>query len=129
MPNTGRDILWSETLGLLARTDRVGREVFRLTGSGWEPPIDMLETSTGLSVVVALPGVRAAEMEIVVAGGILTVRGTRRWPLLDHPARAHRIELPHGHFERRLPLPHGTYQLVGQEHTDGCLILTLKRLA
>ena len=129
MPHSGRDIMWSETLGLLARTDRVGREVFRLTGSGWEPPIDVLETATGLLVVVALPGVRADEMQTVVAGGVLTVRGARRWPAHDRPARAHRIELPHGRFERRLPLPHGTYQLAGQEHTDGCLILTLRRLA
>jgi len=129
MPRSGTDIMWSETLGLLARADRVGREVFRLTGSGWEPPIDVLETTAGLLVVVALPGVRADEMETVIAGGVLTVRGMRRWPVLDRPARAHRIELPHGRFERRLPLPHGTFQLNGQEHTDGCLILTLTRLA
>lgn len=129
MPRSGIDIMWSEALGVLERTDRVGREVFRLTGSGWEPPIDVLETATGLLVVVALPGVRVDEMEIVIAGGVLTVRGTRRWPVLDRLTRAHRIELPHGRFERRLPLPHGTYQLAGQEHTDGCLILTLRRLA
>lgn len=128
MPHSGRDIMWSETLGLLARTDHAGREVFRLTGSGWEPPIDVLETTAGLLVVVALPGVRIDEMETVLTGGVLTVRGTRRWPLLDRPARAHRIELPHGRFERQLPLPHGTYQFAGQEHVDGCLILTLKRL-
>ncbi len=129
MPRTGIDIIWSQTLGALARTDRVGREVFRLTSSGWEPPVDVLETAAGLLVVVALPGVQADEMEIAIAGGVLTVRGTRRWPVLDRMARAHRIELPHGRFERRLPLPHGTYQLAGQEHTDGCLILTLRRLA
>jgi HSP20 family protein len=129
MPRTGIDIMWSEALGVLARADRVGREVFRLTGSGWEPPIDVLETEAGLLVVVALPGVRADEMVTVIAGGILTVRGTRRWPVMDRLARAHRIELPHGRFERQLPLPHGTYQLAGQEHTDGCLILTLRRLA
>lgn len=129
MPRTGIDIMWSETLGVLARADRVGREVFRLTGSGWEPPVDVLETAAGLLVVVALPGVRPDEMETVIAGGILTVRGTRHWPVPDRSVRAHRIELPHGRFERRLPLPHGTYQLAGQEHTDGCLILTLRRLA
>jgi len=129
MPRSGIDIMWSETLGVLARTDRFGREVFQLTGSGWEPPIDVLETAAGLMVVVALPGVRVDEMETVIAGGMLTVRGTRRWPVLNGVARAHRIELPHGRFERRLPLPHGTYQLAEQEHIDGCLILTLRRLA
>ncbi len=128
MPRSGRDVMWSEALALLARTDRLHRDSFRPTAAGWEPPVDVLETETELLVVVALPGVKADEMEIVVGGGELTVRGTRRWPGLERPARVHRIELPHGHFERRLPLPPGAYQLAGQEHTDGCLLLTLRRL-
>lgn len=120
--------MWSEALAVLARTDRVQRDVFRLTGSGWEPPVDVLETEAGLLVIVALPGVPADDMEIVVGNGELTVRGTRRWPTMQGPARVHRVELPHGRFERRLPLPHGTYQLLGQDHVDGCLRLTLQRL-
>ena len=129
MPRSGQAIMWSEALALLAGTKDVGREIFRLTGSGWEPPIDVLESEAGLLVVVALPGVRTDEMETVIDGGILTVRGMRRWPTLNRPARAHRIELPHGRFERRLPLPHGAFQLVQREHIDGCLVLTLQRLA
>lgn len=128
MPRSGRDVMWSEALALLARTDRLHRDSFRPTAAGWEPPVDVLETDTELLVVVALPGVKADEMEIVVGGGELTVRGTRRWPGLERPARVHRIELPHGHFERRLPLPPGAYQLAGQDYTDGCLLLTLRRL-
>jgi hypothetical protein len=68
-------------------------------------------------------------METVIGNGELTVRGMRRWPALQASLRVHRIELPHGRFERRLPLPQGAYQLVDQHHTDGCLVLTLKRLA
>ena len=129
MPRSAQAIMWSEALALLAGTKDIGREVFQLTGSGWEPPIDVLESEAGLLVVVALPGVRTDELETVIDGGILTVRGMRRWPALDRPARAHRIELPHGRFGRRLPLPHGTFQLVQQDHIDGCLILMLQRLA
>jgi HSP20 family protein len=129
MPRSGRDVMWSEALAVLARTERLHRDVFRPTATGWEPPIDVLETETGLLVVVALPGVRADDMEIVIGNGELLVRGTRRWPTLQRPARVHRIELPHGRFERRLPLPVGAYKLVGQDHADGCLLLTLQRLA
>jgi HSP20 family protein len=128
MPRSGLDIMWSETLTVFARAERQQREVFQLTETGWEPPVDVLETASGLLVIVALPGVRSDEMESVIGNGELTVRGMRRWPRLQEPARAHRIELPHGRFERRVPLPHGAYQLVGQDHTDGCLLLTLKRL-
>jgi HSP20 family molecular chaperone IbpA len=128
MPRSGLDIMWSETLTVVARGERQPREVFRLTESGWEPPVDVVETAAGLLVIIALPGVRADEMQIVIGDSELTVRGLRRWPMPQQRARVHRIELPHGRFERRLPLPPGEYAFVGQEHTDGCLILTLKRL-
>jgi HSP20 family molecular chaperone IbpA len=128
MPRSGVDIMWSETLIVLAGAERQQREVFQLTEIGWEPPIDVLETETGLLVIVALPGVRPDEMETIVVHGELTVRGRRRWPTLQQSACVRRIELPHGRFERRLPLPHGAYRLVSQDHKDGCLFLTLQRL-
>lgn len=110
---------------MLARADR---EVFCLTSSGWEPPVDVLETEAGLLVVVALPGVRREDMDIVIEHGGMLIKGVRRWPTPRRPGRVHRVELPHGVFERRLPLPPGSYQLVGQEQVDGCLLLTLQRL-
>ena len=120
--------MWSEALVVLARTDRLPREVFQPTASGWEPAADVLETEAGLLVVVALPGVRLDETEVGIIAGELLVRGARRWPTAQRPARVHRVELPHGRFERRLPLPAGAYRLVSRDHTDGCLMLTLQRL-
>ena len=55
MPRSGLDIMWSETLTVFARAERRQREVFQLTETGWEPPVDVLETETGLLVIVALP--------------------------------------------------------------------------
>ena len=129
MARSARDVMWSEALAILVRTDRIHREAFWPTAGGWEPPIDVLETETGLLVVVALPGVRREDIEFAITDGELLVRGTRRWPTLHRPARVHRIELPHGRFERHLKLPAGAYQLVDTHHADGCLVLTLRRLA
>jgi HSP20 family molecular chaperone IbpA len=120
--------MWSEALARLAQTDRLNREAFRPTQVGWEPPIDVLETQAGLLIVVALPGVRHSDVEILVGRGDLLVRGIRHWPVQARPLAVHRVELPHGRFERRLPLPSGTYQLAGQDHADGCLLLTLRRI-
>lgn len=129
MPRSGRDVMWSEALIVLARTDRLPRAAFQPTPSGWEPAVDVMETDAGLLIVVALPGVRPDDMEIGIGDGELLVRGIRRWPVPQRPVQVHRIELPHGRFERRLPLPQGTYQLTGQDHADGCLLLTLQRVA
>ena len=90
--------------------------------------MDVLETETELLVVIALPGVAREDVEVVVAHGKLTVRGARRWPCLQRPARVYRIELPHGRFERILPMPPGAYKLAEQEHKDGCLILTMRKI-
>jgi HSP20 family molecular chaperone IbpA len=42
-------------------------------------------------------------------------------------AAIQRLEIPHGRFERRLPLPAGLWQLAGQEFANGCLQLLLVR--
>jgi HSP20 family protein len=128
MPRMGKDIMWLDALTVLARAERLHRDAFHPTAAGWEPPIDVLEMDDGLLVVVALPGVRPGEMEVVLEQESLSVRGVRRWPVRKQPVRVHRIELPHGRFERRLPLPPGAYQLAGQDHVDGCLLLTLRKL-
>ena len=120
--------MWSAALVVLARTDRLPREDFQPTAVGWKPGIDVLETDAGLLIVVALPGVRPNDVEVGIDAGELLVCGTRRWPAIQRPARVHRVELPHGRFERRLPLPHGNYRIAGQEHLDGCMHLTLRRL-
>lgn len=128
MPPSDRDGLWSDMLAALARTDRLHRQSLALSAGAWEPPVDILETETELLVIIALPGVAREDMEVIVSHGELVVRGTRRWPCLQRPARVFRVELPHGRFERRLPLPQGTYQMLGQEHRDGCIILTMRKL-
>jgi len=128
MPSSLKDMMWAEALVVLARGNPQHQTTFRPTSGGWEPPVDVLETEAHLIVIVALPGIPRADIEVVLSGDDLLVRGTRRWVTLSQTARVRRIELPHGRFERRLPLPHGAYQLVGDNHVDGCLILTLQRL-
>jgi HSP20 family molecular chaperone IbpA len=122
------DIMWVQALATLARPDRVQRDAVSATSVGWEPSMDVLETENGVLVVVALPGVRREDIEIVIAGGAFSVRGTRRWLRTRSPVLVHRVEVPHGQFERRLPLPPGSYRLEDQDHVDGCLLLTLRRL-
>ena len=119
--------MWWDAADALAHAGRRGEAFWLTSGCGWEPPIDVLETAAGLLVIVALPGVRRGDMEIVVGKGEILVGGTRRWPTTGS-VRVHRVELPHGRFERRVPLPHGRFQIADQEHVDGCLMLTLRRL-
>jgi HSP20 family protein len=128
MARTAADMMWVDALAAMARADRLHKEFFRPSSPGWEPPVDLMETPGELILVAALPGVRAADIELVVGGGELAVIGIRRVPELRPPARIHRMELPHGRFERRLPLPPGRYELVRRDLADGCLTVVLRKL-
>ena len=125
-----RDWMWSEALALLARAERLHREVFRPVGSAarapaWEPPVDILETENELLVIVALPGVDAEQIEAAVVDGDLVIAGTRVLPRELQTAVIHRLELPQGRFERRVRLPAGTYRQPQRAVANGCLLVRL----
>lgn len=57
---------------MLARAERLHRELFRPTGPSalpaWEPPVDVLETDHEVLVLVALPGVDPDRVEAAIDG-------------------------------------------------------------
>ena len=120
--------MWTDALALAARADLMRREFFRPAPVGWEPPVDLLETADELILVAALPGVRVADVDLVIGGGEIAVIGTRPLPAVRGPARIHRMELPHGRFERRVALPPGAYELARRDLVDGCLTVVLRKL-
>ena len=59
---------------------------------------------------------------------MLSIAGRRRLPVA-RAAAIHRLEIPHGRFQRRIKLPAVRLELSRSELVDGCLHLTLtKRL-
>jgi HSP20 family protein len=125
--------MWEEALELLERADRLQHRFFRLQRSGqacpsWEPPVDVFEVEDELIVLVALPGVRPQELEVLMDASTLIIRGLRPIPAICRNASISRLEIPHGAFERRIGLPPGEFKLRRQVLRDGCLGLTLARL-
>ena len=124
--------MWAEACEALARAERLHREFFRLgppsRQPSWEPPIDIIETERELWIVAALPGVEARDIEISVGDGALTIAGERRLPAIQRAAVIHRLEIPHGRFERRVALAPGRFELLRRDIADGCLTLTLRKL-
>jgi len=127
VPRSATNLMWADALAIVARADRLHREFFRPAATGWEPPVDLLETPGELILIAALPGVCAADVELVVSQRELAIVGVRRLPALPGPTRVHRMELPHGRFERRIALPPGSYELVRRDLVDGCLTIVLRK--
>jgi HSP20 family molecular chaperone IbpA len=125
--------MWSEALQMLARAERLHREVFNAPGPArpapsWEPPVDVLETEEAVLVLVALPGVDPKQVQLAIRNGVLLIAGERVLPRELRTAIIHRIELPQGRFERQVRLPAGTYEKPASGVADGCLIVRLPKL-
>lgn len=123
--------MWAEAIDALDRADRLQRHFFRPGTSRrpqWQPPVDVYETRDALWVIFALPGVAAEHVTVTVDDDTLTVSGERRIPAA--PANngvLHRLEIPHGRFERRLRLPFPRVRIARHELLDGCLYLQLRK--
>ncbi len=129
-----RDWMWSEAVDMLARAERMHRQFFQpLPGSSqaikWEPPVDVMETEREVVILAALPGVDADQVQAVIEDGVLVIAGDRTYPAELRTALIHRMELPQGRFERRIPLPPGHYGSVRRASAHGCLVVSLQKLA
>jgi HSP20 family molecular chaperone IbpA len=123
--------MWSEAVEMLARAERMHRELFRPAAGRpiptWEPPVDVLETENEVLVLVALPGVDLDQVETAIEGAYLVVAGARTLPPELATAVIHRLELPQGRFERRIRLPGGRYGAVRRAAVQGCVLITLQK--
>ncbi|MFZ3358521.1 MAG: Hsp20/alpha crystallin family protein [Xanthobacteraceae bacterium] len=131
--DVARDWMWSEACEMLARAERMHRELFRPATTdkrlpAWEPPVDILETEHEVLALVALPGVEAQDAETAIEDGDLVIAGTRVLPELLRNAIIHRLELPQGRFYRRIRLPAGRYSTVRRAAAAGCLVITLQKV-
>jgi HSP20 family molecular chaperone IbpA len=120
--------MWWQACDALARTERLHRQFFHLQRApapAWEPPADILETDQDVIVMLALPGVDSGEIHASIEGADLVVTGLRTFPRELQDALIHRLELPHGRFARRIPLPAGRYTDVRREVSNGCLLVRL----
>lgn len=120
--------MWSEALAMLTRAEQMHRQFFHPRGeASWEPPVDVLELEHEVLILVALPGVDPDQVEVAIEGASLVFSGRRVLPAALRTAIIHRLELPQGRFERRVPLPPGAYVAVERSAANGCLLLSLRK--
>lgn len=123
--------MWTEACHLMEQAERLHRQFFRLAAPEqsqvvWEPPVDVFEDEHEVVVVVAMPGVAADRVQVEQTGEALVVRGRRPLPLSSGRHRVRALEIPHGAFERRIPLPPGL-DIGRPEVVDGCLVVRLRK--
>lgn len=123
--------MWSEAIAMLARAERLHRNFFQPRAAAqqgtWEPPVDVLETPSEVLILVALPGIDPETVDAAIDGDGLLVAGRRPLPPQLRNAVIHRLEVPHGRFERSVPLPPGRYTSIERSAAYGCVLFTLRK--
>jgi HSP20 family protein len=122
--------MWAEACEAIERAQRLHRQFFHRSHAMpyWEAPCDIFETELALTILIALPGVGPEQIEVSLSSGILIVSGERPLPRELENARIHRMEIPHGHFERRIELPPARFEISRRELANGCLMVRLRKL-
>ena len=75
-------------------------------------------------VIASVPSDR---VEVTIESGTLVVRAESPPPLSRSCRGVRQLEIPYGHFERRIPLPEVRLEDGTHEVADGCLILRLRK--
>jgi HSP20 family protein len=70
-----------------------------------QPQIDVVDTGETLTVAAELPGVAKEDLEVLVEGESLVLRGEKRQEYEGREEGCYHIERAFGRFERRIPLP------------------------
>src|SRR2546421_697872 len=122
-------LMWAQAYDAMERAQRLHRQFFHRAHSApcWEAPVDIFETENALTIVIALPGVDPEQVQVTLSAGVLIVSGERPLPGDLTNARIHRLEIPHGHFQRRIELPPVRVEISGRHLANGCLMLQLHK--
>ena len=118
-------LMWAQACAAIERADRLRRQFFHQATPHWEAPVDVFETDQALIILIALPGVELDTIAVTLSAGVLTVKGERLLPRELDNASIVRMEIPYGHFERRIELPPVPFELSGRHLANGCLMLRL----
>jgi len=92
----------------------------------WSPAVDVNETNEEMIVVVEVPGVNPASIELAVTGNVLTVRGSKEPSALPDSV-PHLRERRFGAFHRQLSVPDVDFDRAQAEANNGVLLIRLPK--
>lgn len=96
---------------------------------GWNPSVDLYETTDAFILEADLPGVKSDDIKVEVQNGDLVLQGWRSLEKSHTDGRFHTMERSSGHFMRRMKLPETVEKdAIQAEFRDGVLRVTLPKI-
>jgi HSP20 family protein len=74
-------------------------------GRTFSPVVDIVENDTDITVKAEIPGMEQKDLDVNLAGDVLTIRGEKKAEHEEKGDNFHRIERSYGSFSRSLALP------------------------
>jgi len=71
----------------------------------WRPALEVFETETDLEIVAEIAGMSADEVDIVIEGDVLRIRGNRPDPSTCTQRSYHEARIPYGAFLAEVNIP------------------------
>ncbi|MFG2056181.1 Hsp20/alpha crystallin family protein [Micromonospora sp. NPDC048930] len=110
--------------------DELIRRNFGVQTQRFVPSVDMATEGTDVVIRMELPGITPDDVDIEVAGGVLTVSGERKDSVDSNNGRVLVRELRYGSFRRSFQLPDGVdADRVTAEFDNGVLKVRVKDVA
>ncbi len=95
---------WHSGSTALSR-ERPSRRDEEMSLGAWLPPVDIAEDKDRIVLTAELPGFSEDQIQIQMEGGVLTLRGERKFEDEKEGRNFHRVERSYGQFLRSFTLP------------------------
>ena len=73
--------------------------------SKWQPVVDISETDTHLIIKAELPGIETKDVDIIITGDRLTIKGEKQQEKEEKEENRYRSERYYGAYQRVIDLP------------------------
>ena len=94
----------------------------------WIPPVDILEENDRIVLTAELPGFQPQQVEVQMEGGVLTLKGERKFEEENEGRNYHRVERSYGQFVRSFTLPNNVDRdSIKASFADGLLHIELPK--
>jgi HSP20 family protein len=130
-------IRWNPYRDLTSLADQVTRAFGAPAGrtrdeelslGSWTPPVDILEEKDRIVLTAELPGFTSDQVEVQMEGGVLTLKGERKFEDETEGRNYHRVERSYGQFVRSFTLPNNVNRdAIKATFHDGLLSIELPK--
>lgn len=94
----------------------------------WRPALDVFTTETSLDVVAELAGMTSDQIDVMIEGDILSIRGTRERPATGHVRSFYEARIPFGPFLAEVAIPFEIeWENTTADYSNGLLKVSLPR--